>query len=479
MVTRPFSFAIPLLAACVMSSSCGEPMLDEALAVDEAARTPRTIDARRSLIITDRAVLDAAGAGRLGASRFSLRRVLRTLVEQSGDPALDETLLFRQLWDTQNPAPGLTGRGPHCDDATLPLHGFPYACRTAEGKQARADADALIDDYHPIALVNRFDLATTDGLSCGEYRIIYAKGGLAPGRNFIIFEPALENPHPEQGLEGCRPLQETWAELSSPEMTPDERAAALDTVYFAGLGDFAPVIRIEAFASEHGQIRTNQFMERPWSLRELKLVHTCGGGACELLFQPVSVKANPFGSLFAIETPAGISFRSSFLDNIDRLAADTVAGISYADDGDAYNAAESTDNADADYNQWFTKESCGFHGAVSARLQQIGSSLTPRDIVRRAHTQSCIGCHQRSNLADLGGGLQWPRSLGFVHVSETTEAGPEGDRYRISSALTDVLLPARQDIVETFLRSGGEAVRARARRLAGGAAVRLSGRIGH
>jgi hypothetical protein len=55
-----------------------------------------------------------------------------------------------------------------------------------------------------------------------------------------------------------------------------------------------------------------------------------------------------------------------------------------------------------------------------------------------------MGCHQHSNNRDLGGGVRWPSSIGFVHIDENGS---------ISPALTNVFLPARltkfRSIVET------------------------------
>jgi hypothetical protein len=45
----------------------------------------------------------------------------------------------------------------------------------------------------------------------------------------------------------------------------------------------------------------------------------------------------------------------------------------------------------------------------------------------------------------------WPPSLGFVHISEQTEPGPDGPRFRISPALVNVFIPHRRAIFETFL----------------------------
>jgi hypothetical protein len=71
---------------------------------------------------------------------------------------------------------------------------------------------------------------------------------------------------------------------------------------------------------------------------------------------------------------------------------------------------------------------------------------------------SCVGCHQFSSNQNLGGGLVWPASLGFVHEAENqTEAAPDGPsgslRYVISPALINLFLPRREHVMETFLNA--------------------------
>jgi hypothetical protein len=58
-----------------------------------------------------------------------------------------------------------------------------------------------------------------------------------------------------------------------------------------------------------------------------------------------------------------------------------------------------------------------------------------------------------SNGKDLGGGLTWPSSMGFVHVTEAQrETAPDGTvRFQISPALTNVFLPRRKAVLEAFL----------------------------
>jgi hypothetical protein len=88
----------------------------------------------------------------------------------------------------------------------------------------------------------------------------------------LIFEAVLPNPTPDLGLEGCRPVAEFWANLSTID-DPNVRATALADFYFTGLPGFPPVVTIEHYVT--GQIRTNMFIEPLWQLREFKLVHRC------------------------------------------------------------------------------------------------------------------------------------------------------------------------------------------------------------
>lgn len=80
--------------------------------------------------------------------------------------------------------------------------------------------------------------------------------------------------------------------------------------------------------------------------------------------------------------------------------------------------------------------------AIQAKLTAIGSTLTVNNILDRATTQTCGGCHQLSNGAPLGGGLTWPSSGFFVHVDESGF---------LSQALTGTFLPHRKTVLEKFI----------------------------
>jgi hypothetical protein len=84
----------------------------------------------------------------------------------------------------------------------------------------------------------------------------------------------------------------------------------------------------------------------------------------------------------------------------------------------------------------------GPRSATRTQLTQLGSTLTVDNILDRATTQTCGGCHQLSNNARLGGGLVWPPSRGFVHIDEQSA---------LSAALTTTFIPHRLRVLEAFI----------------------------
>ncbi len=441
---------------------------DEELSLDpDAAGTSlavkaQAIEPHRSLVATEQSLL----------ARFPLRRVLDQLVAQSGVPGLTSLGLFQQWWDTQNPGPGL-GAGPHCDDVLEGgqpvIGGYPYSCRP-EGAQARVDPFANPgsnpDEYIPIGLFNRFDLTPGDASDCGEYRIVYARraGITNPrDRSLVIIESILENPHPQQGLKGCRKIVEFWAGLSSISNVA-ERANRLETFYFDGIPSVSPVIGIDhlgAGPSGKGQVRTNQFMASqtpglPWSLRQFKLERTCTGASCTAMrLVPVPLKNNPWGGLFRSDAthPQASAFQTAFIGQVEALAAGTLAELD-VDFPTQFNTAQAqaTARGENNYLAQFGTAPSPFRTAIAARLTALGSTLTPDDIVARAQSLSCAGCHRLSSNLALGAGLVFPSAIGFVHVSERDTEVVDGEvRYVVSPALAGEFLPKRQQVMQDYL----------------------------
>lgn len=389
-------------------------------------------------------------------------------IAKSGTKSTTKEQLFKQWWDTQNKSPGLN-LGPNCDTVDAQagiasLNGFPYICPRDEGLAINDKPFGTgPDSFIPIAIVNRFDLASlpTEPLAadCGEYRLVFArKSGQSNGlaRNLIIFEAVLPSPAPNgKDLSGCMPVAKFWADLSGVK-DKAERTRRLKDFYFKGLKGFSPVIQAKNFGSatqkSKGQIRTNQFMEFNWLLREFQVVSSSDG----MHIVPATVKSNPWGALFneTSNETKGQAFRTAFLDSVAFLEVNDINSFHLGPLPGIFDAGDSESmEENNDYKAHFSK-SPQFSQSVKGRISS--STLTPEHIVKRAEALSCAGCHQLTN-DDIGGNLLWPRSLTFVHVSEKTadlqnlSDGTSG--FGISPALKGVFLPHRKKVLESFLAS--------------------------
>ena len=465
-----------LSAAVTVSSCADQPIANESIDDNSSALcaclTP-TIDISRSLLVTDASAL----------APFSLQAVLDQLRTSASATAQTSLQLYQYWWDLNNDAAHAQTAGAHCDDqknasGQATINGFPIECPRQEGVLAATNPfqPTSPDSYVPVALVNRFDLAKTDGSDCGEYRVIFGKksgqsNSPIPGtdRNFIIFEASLPNPVPSAGSAGCAAVARFWAGLST-DSSATSRAAKLQQFYFSGITEpcsgvqVAPVLTYDHFAGNgHGQVRTNQFMNsrdyfgqgalgQPWELREYSLTRTCSGSSpCTLAMRHDSVKVNPFGPLFAETTGTAnlTPMQQDLVNNqVDKLIAGSISAISMQTPG-AYNAGESkAQTSENDYQQQGAANSV-LLSAIQTRLTSLSSSLTPTNVLDRATTQSCGGCHQLSNRKALGGGLIWPASNGFTHVDEQSA---------LSNALTRQFLPHRAQVLSSYLAgicSGG------------------------
>jgi hypothetical protein len=472
------SVVIAMFTGATLAGGCeGNP---EGEPVAEIQSALSNIDMHRSLVVTEQPIL----AG------FTFKRVMQQLVGQSGVPRLTALELWRQLWDTQNPKPGL-GLGANCDtqqDAfgNPVINDYPYVCRTAfEGREVDVDPFTKPGknpaEYIPIGLFNRFDLAPENGAHCGEHRIVFARrSGIteAANRNLLIFEFNLRNPRPAEGLGGCREIVQFWADLSTLNDL-SARAKKLEGFYF-GTDAHGPVVHINNLGLNSlgvGQIRTNSLMgfattsPKVWMMREFQLSTACSTAAARCLKAvPVTVKTNPFGPLFSSAVsspPRQAEFQQAFIETeVARLAASTLGGIDFKV-ADSFNTAQSVSSGSTENNYVSQLGTSGaFHAAIQAKLTAIGSGLLPEHIAARAQALSCAGCHRLNARAklddpstpdpalnpDLGGGLTWPASLGFVHVAENltdTEGGVT--RFRLSPALHKEFLPARKRVMDEYL----------------------------
>lgn len=500
--------AAGLAAGCVGGSAPPADNENVQAAAQAVGSCAPAIDPAKSLLVTDPAVL----------ARFPLQSVLNQILasaDVAGPGALE---LYRRLWDTQNTTAGAfftDAFAIHCDSQLNSLgqpaiNGFPVQCPRNEGalgNPANPLTDPFIDGtpaarpnfMKPVAVINRFDLAPSDGSHCGEYRIIYEKKSgeaSALNRTTLIFEGVLPNPNPGCGVLACREVADFWANLSS-ETDSTVLADKIEEFYFQGLPGFAPVVDANHYgmgalgggygATSKGQVRTNQFMPGPnnqiWQLREFQLERVCKGGgtkgeldeldvgveaeeaaavvepelggpvilpvvpACFLRFKPVTVKNNPFGPMFnnASTDARTADFRTDLVNNQLEALSENAVDFIAMNTPDDFNAGQSNSQpSENDYRVQMTGNTA-LSGAITGKLSLLGrTDLVANNMADRATTQSCGGCHDLSNNDRLGGAVdpRWPTTNGFVHVDEFSQ---------ISPALRFVFLPHRKGVLRNFL----------------------------
>jgi hypothetical protein len=92
-----------------------------------------------------------------------------------------------------------------------------------------------------------------------------------------------------------------------------------------------------------------------------------------------------------------------------------------------------------------------FANRIQTRLTALGVGLTPAQLINRADSTTCTGCHRSANGDDVGFGGPFPDALPFRQTEKFTMPGPDGARYRVSTALSTVFLPFRKANLEAFL----------------------------
>ena len=414
------------------------------------------LDARRSLVVTDQAILDG----------FSFERVMNAIVARSGTRTT-AIRLYQQLFDTQNPRPGrVAPDAAHCDDYIVngkpAFNGLPRRCPTDEGALATTDPFAN-DDYIPLGLTNRFDLAPVDGSNCGQYRIIFAKKSQTTfSRLHFIFEAVLPNPTPSEGIAGCRAVAQFWADLSNVNSI-SERRARLDAFFFTGIDGFEPVFHPDHYsAASGGGIRTMHNSNMP--LRNRFYQFRLAKRGDQLIAEPDVLDNMPMGRFFdaTYDTPVAKRFRDAFVANVRNLAIGD-ENLFFMNIPREFLLGESNPGeSELDVvfeipfiGSQFTLEGIEFSARISTELRKAGSRLSPTDVVTRANQLSCTGCHFfRGNIGEGNGSA--PIGVEFYQqISESfTEPGEAGPRFAISRTMRDVFIPHRMEILSNFLKSG-------------------------
>jgi hypothetical protein len=415
----------------------GEGRLVITLEVDERAG-----EARRGVIENSQAALGS----------LTLRDTLAAALRNSGTAApVSEEDVYHAIIDSYNTAPGFQGDLRHCDDQRTQgnpsLNGFPLTCPRLEGQQF-----FNLDSWVARAVVNRLDLAPSDGSNCGQQRIVFSNNSfIGASRMFLIVEAEVPNPTPECGVSACLPLAEFWSSLATVADAGERgnllRQAFLDT----GVGPFGPFINATHLGPDGGQIRTNNFNDFTWTLREFHMQPDP-----VLLPLPNSVGEAPNGELWNDNSPLvqGEACRSSFLASIPNLLSDNLATLGFPVAEACEDAESPNDFFRQDYGTHLFSGTGNFAAAIDAQI--AGTGLSAFDIASRARfAGSCIGCHNESSGAGLGHGVVAPSSFDFVHVSENTEtcAAGGGTCFVLSEAMRTVFLPHRIEVQRNFLAS--------------------------
>lgn len=399
------------------------------------------INPRRSLIETNPDVLVG----------FDLRTILQKVAENSGITSAPDRH-YRQMIDAYS-SRVVTPGAQACRGT---LNGFHIACDRLEQEQLHN-----IDRWFPIALVNRMDLAPTDGRHCGQQRIILANNAeIGNERMLMIFEAQIPNPNPSCGIEGCRPIAAYWEALTDID-SPHRRNELHRQAFLHGLPSLLaegvePFMAADFLGPQGGQIRTNNFNDDPWTLREFHIRRRNGA----MSIKPAPVADSPNGRLW---NDTSVAFarrpqcRASILDAIAGLLTDNPAQMTFVVDESCWDAESRNDGSQAYIFELERGRPNGFRAEIAARIRQLrpDNALTPEDMAERAHfAGSCIGCHEEAIGKDLDNGIAAPFSAGFVHVNEQFDEDDCGDGtkcFEISSALSDVFLPHRKEVMERFL----------------------------
>jgi hypothetical protein len=419
------------LAGCAVTASPDTGQSDQAV----TCPVP-TIDPTRSLEVTDPTAL----------ANFSFQRVMSAITTSA-----HATNTPRQLW-TQ-----WMNTFADCSNPKIDPNGFGIVCPRTESSLSTLNPFNLSGQHFtPTALANRFDLAPKSGADCGEYRIVFAMVNTPPGggRAFVIFEGRLPNPTPSQGLAGCAPVADFWAQLST-DPDPASRATKLDQFYFTGIPGFAPVVDaahygltttdITTAGPRKGQIRTNMFVSNvQWNLREFQLTKPCAAAAsCALSVEHVTDKVEPANELFTGTSSLAPAYQAAFLGQVASLSRAKAATITMTN-GDRFNEYESISSGTGSTNVLYaTFTEASFQSQIATKI--TNPNLTVTNILDRATTQTCAGCHQMSTSPphnQLGDGVVWPQSLGFVQINESSTLSP---------AILNVFLPQRSTVLTNFL----------------------------
>jgi hypothetical protein len=202
---------------------------------------------------------------------------------------------------------------------------------------------------------------------------------------------------------------------------------------------------------EGGQVRTNNFNDFIWTLREF---HFQPGP--DVLPRPVPVAESPNGELWndLSSLAQGPACRESFLEAMGGLLGNNLAAMTFPVAEECKDAESPNDFFRQDYQLHLGSGSFEFVDQIEQRI--AGTGLSAFDVAARARfAGSCMGCHQEASGSFLGNGLSAPFQGDFVHVNEfiQVDCGDGTPCFGLSEALEDVFLPHRLEVQRSFLES--------------------------
>ena len=226
-----------------------------------------------------------------------------------------------------------------------------------------------------------------------------------------------------------------------------------------------PVVTVANYQGLMGQIRTNQFIDFNWQLREFR---TNIDGTNTLQLIPDTVKGNPISALYsaAAAANAGIpgtmrdDFVADLLDvQLPLLLQPELSGMTNTDDiltgfepaiGNQF--AQFTSNAQGLADDPMAVADQALRDEIDDRLVTFGiapSELTSEHVLNRLGAMSCGGCHQYSSNRPVSPNLDWPAvAFAFKHVDTDGSLSP---------ALINTFLPKRRAfLLDTFLCQDAE-----------------------
>jgi hypothetical protein len=161
---------------------------------------------------------------------------------------------------------------------------------------------------------------------------------------------------------------------------------------------------------------------------------------------------SPDAALFVADTTRAAAFRREFLRHVRSLSVPDLNR--YAMNIDRAYSVSDIEGVLAPFNYRLpfrrslrTRAGQEFREQIADELKKAGSDLTPEDIIDRAETQNCAGCHAKPG--PVGGGLVFPAAFDSgVHIADDSLLS----HARLSPAIEGVFLPYRIRFLTEYIR---------------------------